>query len=82
MRHAAYLRAKEWHKTDPRQIAMAERLREQRKEAYQRAKERTKAYRARIKKEAGEKVEKKRAAERENLRSLLAPARSIKPAIH
>jgi hypothetical protein len=37
-RHEAYLRAKEYRKTDPRQIAMTEKLKEQRRDAYQRLK--------------------------------------------
>ena len=49
-RQNAYQRAKEFRKTDPRQIAMAEKIKEKRKEAYKKAKERDKAYRAGIKK--------------------------------
>jgi hypothetical protein len=47
-RHEAYLRAKEFRKTDPRQIALKEKLKEQRREAYQKGKERRKAYRDEI----------------------------------
>jgi hypothetical protein len=50
MRHDAYLRAKEYRKTDPRQIAMKEKLKQQRREAYQKAKERGKVIRAERKK--------------------------------
>jgi hypothetical protein len=49
-RHEAYLRAKEYRTTDPRQIAMKERLKEQRRGAYRKAKERNKAYRDDMKK--------------------------------
>ena len=45
LRHEAYLRAKEYRKTDPRHIAMMEKLKQQRRDAYQKAKERGKAYR-------------------------------------
>lgn len=51
LRHEAYLRAKEFRKTDPRQIAMKEKMKEQRREAYQKAKERDKTYRAEHKKQ-------------------------------
>ena len=46
-RQEAYQRAKEFRKTDPRQIALQEKQKEQRKEAYQKAKERNKLYTAR-----------------------------------
>ena len=49
-RHEGYLRAKEFRKTDPRQIALKEKLKELRRDAYQKAKERNKAYRDEIKK--------------------------------
>ena len=59
-RHAAYQRAKEFRKTDPRQIAIKERLKEQQKEfqrdAYQKAKKRNKAYRDGIKKASDERA--------------------------
>ena len=42
MRRAAYSRAKEYRKTDPPQIALMEKLRQQRRDAYQKAKEREK----------------------------------------
>ena len=48
MRREAYLRAKEYRKTDPRQIAMMEKLKQQRRDAYQKAKERGKAIKARL----------------------------------
>ena len=48
MRREAYLRAKEYRKTDPRQIAMMEKLKQQRRGAYQKAKERGKAIKARL----------------------------------
>lgn len=46
MRHEAYLRAKEYRKTNPRQIAMKGRLKQQRRDAYQKAKERGKVLKA------------------------------------
>ncbi len=48
MRREAYLRAKEYRKTDPRQIAMMEKLKQQRRDAYQKAKERGKAIKSRL----------------------------------
>ena len=64
-RHEAYLRAKKFRQTDPRQIALKEKFKEQRREASRafyalhsnsnkalRAKERKKAYRDEIKKAA------------------------------
>lgn len=48
-RHEAYLRAKEYRRTDPRQIVMKENQKEQRKEAYQKGKERRTAYQDEIK---------------------------------
>lgn len=42
MRREAYLRAKTFRKTDPRQIAMMENLKQQRRDAYQKSKERWK----------------------------------------
>jgi len=51
-RHEAYIRAKEFRKTDPRQIALKEAQKEFQHEAYQEAKKRNKAYRDEMKKAA------------------------------
>jgi hypothetical protein len=51
-RHEAYLRAKKFRQTDPRQIALKEAQKEFQREAYQEAKKRNKAYREKIKKAA------------------------------
>lgn len=56
MRREAYLRAKEYRKTDPRQIAMRKKLNQQRRDAYQKAKERGKVIRTERKKAASEKA--------------------------
>ena len=50
MRHEAYLRAKEFRKTDSRQIAMKEKLKQQRRDAYQKVKKRGKVLKAERKK--------------------------------
>ena len=80
-RHAAYLRAKEFRKTDPRQIAIKERFKEQQKEfqrdAYKKAKERNKAYRDGIKKASDEKAGKKKAARRNKLRAMVVKGSSF-----
>lgn len=49
-RHEAYLKAKEFRRTDPRQIALKEAQKEFQREAYQEAKKRNKVYRDAIKK--------------------------------
>lgn len=77
-RHEAYLRAKEFRKTDPRQIAMMETLKEQRRDAYQEAKERNKAYRDEIKKASKEKSARKRIVKQDKLRKLVVPGSTIK----
>ena len=46
MRREVYLRAKAFRKTDPRQIAMMENLKQQRRDAYQKSKERWKVAQA------------------------------------
>jgi len=51
-RHEAYLKAKEFRRTDPRQIALKEQQKEYQREAYKEAKKRNKAYRDAIKKAA------------------------------
>jgi hypothetical protein len=56
-RHEAYLRAKEYSKTDPRQIVMKEKQKKQRKEAYQKGKERRKDYQDEIVKKMKEKTD-------------------------
>jgi len=78
LRHDAYLRAKEYRKTDPRQIAMKEKLKEQRRELYQKAKERNKAYRDEIKKASKEKSARKRIVKQDKLRKLVVPGSTIK----
>ena len=80
MRHEAYLRAKEYRKTDPRQIAMQEKLKQQRRDAYQKAKERGKVIRAERKKAADKKAADDGAAEGQALLSTMMRASSLKPA--
>ena len=73
------MRAKEYRKTDPRQIAMTEKQKEQRRDTYQKAKERNKAYRDGIKKASKEKSARKRIVKQDKLlRNVLVPARTIK----
>ena len=79
MRHDAYLRAKEYRKTDPRQIAMMEKLKQQRQDAYQKAKERGKVLKAERNKAADEKTAENRVAEGKALLATLVPASTIKP---
>jgi len=55
IRRKTYLRIKESRKTDPRQIAMQEKLKQQRRDAYQKSKERWKDVKADRKKVADEK---------------------------
>jgi hypothetical protein len=77
-RHAAYLRAKEYSKTDPRQIAMKEKMKAQRKEAYEKGKERRKAYQDEIKKEMKKKDEARKMDKQKNLRAMIVPGSRIK----
>ena len=81
-RHAAYQRAKEFRKTDPHQIAIKERLKEQQKEfqrdAYQKAKKRNKAYRAEIKNASDERAGKKKTVRQNKLRAMVARGSAIK----
>ena len=77
-RHEAYLRAKEYRKTDPRQIAKKEKLKEQRKEAYQKGKERRKAYQDEIKKAMKEKGDAAKIDNRKKLRATVVPGSTIK----
>jgi hypothetical protein len=92
-RHAAYLRAKEFRKTDPRQIAMKERLKEQRKEAARAFRalhsnsrkafgERNKTYRDAIKNAANERAGKKKAIRQNKLKVMVGRGRSIKKSTH
>jgi hypothetical protein len=77
-RHAAYLRAKEYRKTDPRQIAMKNRQKEQRREAYQRTKESNKAFSDEIKKDEKDNVATIKNDIRENLKKNVFKGSSIK----
>ena len=79
MRREAYLRAKEYRKTDPRQIAMKEKLKQQRRDAYQKVKGRGKVLRAERKKAADEKAAVDRVAEGRALLATLVPASTLKP---
>jgi hypothetical protein len=62
MRREAYLRVKEFRKTDPRQIAMMENLKQQRRDAYQKSKERWKIVKTERKNAADRKVAEDRVA--------------------
>jgi hypothetical protein len=75
-RHEAYLRAKEYRKTDPRQIAMTEKFKEQRRDAYQKAKKRNKAYRDQIKKASKEKSARKRIVKQDKLMKMVVSGRT------
>jgi len=78
-RHEAYLRSKEFRKTDPRQIAIKEQQKEYQREAYQLAKERNKAYRDEKKNAAKEQSARKKIVSHDKLlRKMLVPAGSIK----
>ena len=77
-RHEAYLRAKEYRKTDPRQIAMKEKQKEQRKEAYQKGKESRKAYQDEIKKAMKEKNAATKIDKQKKLRSKVVSGSTIK----
>jgi len=77
-RHEAYLRAKEYRKTDPRQIAMKEKMEAQGRDAFQKAKERNKAYRDGIKKAAKEKSARKRIVKQDKLMKMVVPGSTIK----
>ena len=77
-RHEAYLRAKEFRKTDPRQIAIKEQQKEYQRETYKKAKERNKVYRDQIKKVSKEKSTRKRIVKQDKLlRKVLMPANTI-----
>jgi hypothetical protein len=78
LRHDAYLRAKEFRKTDPRQIAMKEKLKEQRREAYQQAKERNKAYRNQTKKASKEKSARKKIIKQGKLMKMVVSGNSAR----
>jgi len=78
LRHEAYLRAKEYRRTDPRQIALRDQQKEQRREEYQKTKERNKEYRDNIKKAEKEKETKTRIVKREDLKSMVVRGSSIK----
>lgn len=82
LRHDAYLRAKEYRKTDPRQISMKEKLTEQRRDAYKQAKKRNKAYRDQIKKASKEKSAKKRIVKQDKLLKMVVPGSSIRMPAH
>ena len=80
MRHEAYLRAKEYRKTDPRQIAIQEKLKQQRRDASQKAKERGKVIKAERKKAASDKAVEDRVAKQKEVIAMLVPASTLKPA--
>ena len=78
-RHEAYLRAKEYRRTDPQQIAIKEQQKEYQREAYKKAKERNKAYRDGMKKASKDKSARKRVVKQDKLlRNVLAPTSTIK----
>jgi hypothetical protein len=78
-RHEAYLRAKEYRKTDPRQIAMKAKLKQQRRDAYQKAKARAKERKAERKEASDEKAADVRVAEAKNVMTMLVPASTLEP---
>jgi hypothetical protein len=77
-RHEAYLRAKEYRRTDPRQIAMKEKQKDQRKEAYQKGKERRKVYQDEIKKALKEKSVATKFDKRLKQRALVTTSSTLK----
>lgn len=78
-RRDAYLRAKEFRKTDPRMIAMKDKLKLQRRDAYQKAKERAKVIKAERKQAADVKTADARVAKQQDVLAGLVPASSIRP---
>jgi hypothetical protein len=76
-RHEAYLRAKKFKKTDPRQIALKEAQKEFQREAYQEAKKRNKVYRDAIKKAGDERAGKKKAVRQNKLKALVMRGSSV-----
>lgn len=81
MRREAYLRIKEFRKTDPRQIAMMEKLKQQRRDTYQKAKKSWKITKAERKKVADEKDAEEKGAEGKKLLATLLPASALKPGV-
>jgi hypothetical protein len=77
-RHAAYLRAKEFRKTDPIQIALKEAQKEFQREAYQEAKKRNKVYREKIKNAASERAGKKKTVRQKSLKAMVVRGSDIK----
>jgi ribosomal protein S18 acetylase RimI-like enzyme len=77
-RHGAYLRAKEYRETDPWQIAMKEKLKELRRDAYQKAKERNRIYRNEIKANEDKKSSKKKAFRQKSLMGMVVKGSAIK----
>ncbi len=80
MRRQAYARAKEFRKTDPRQIVMMDKLKQQRRDAYQKVKERGKALKVERKQAADEKAAEVRIAKGKGLMAMLVPASTLKSA--
>ena len=78
LRHEAYLRSKEFRKTDPRQIAMKEKFKEQQQDAYQKVKEKNKAYRDETKKASKERSAKTKIVKQVKMKALLVPASTVK----
>lgn len=81
-RHEAYLRAKEFRRTDPRQIALKEQQKEFQREVYQEAKKRNKAYREKIKNAADERAGKKKTVRQNKLKAMVVKGSSIKKPTH
>ena len=79
-RHEAYLRAKAYRRTDPRMIAMQEKLKQQRRDMYQKAKARAKVIKAERTQAADAKAAEARVAKQQDVLARLVPASSLKPA--
>jgi len=79
MRHAAYLRTKEFRKSDPHQIAMKEKRKQQRRDAYQKVKARAKILKAERKQAADQQAAADREAKQKKLMATLVPASTLKP---
>ncbi len=78
-RREAYLRVKEFRKTDPRMIAMQEELKQQRRDMYQKAKKRAKVIKAERKQAADAQVSAARVVKQQDVFTRLVPASSLKP---
>jgi hypothetical protein len=78
LRHDAYQAAKARRATDPKFLALKERLKLQRREAYQKVKARAKTQKDERRREADEKAAREREAKDRELMEMVVPARKLK----